>query len=225
MIFSLEKFHLYTYGRKVTVQSDHKPLENIVRKPLLSAPKRLQRMTMHIQKYDVDVVYLPGKDLVLADTLSRAYLPECSAYGSVEAEIETVNMLHHVPISTDSLSSIRSATKEDSTLQTLIETILQGWPNDKTKTSSNIRPYCSFQDELSYQDGIVFRGERVVKPEVQRRDITSQLHSSHLGVEGCLRRGSECVYWPGMNEQVKAYIAKWDICSGLQTTKRNTDLT
>ena len=131
--------------------------------------------------------------MVLADTLSRAYLPECSAYGSVEAEIETVNMLHHVPISTDSLSSIRSATKEDSTLQTLIETILQGWPNDKTKTSSNIRSYCSFQDELSYQDGIVFRGERVVIPEVLRRDITSQLHSSHLGVEGCLRRGRECL--------------------------------
>ena len=83
-------------------------------------------------------------------------------------------MLHHVPISTDSLSAIRSATKEDSTLQTLVETILQGWPNDKTKTSSNIRSYCSFQDELSYQDGIVFRGERVVIPEVLRRDITSQ---------------------------------------------------
>ena len=57
MIFSLEKFHQYTYGRKVTVQSDHKPLENIVRKPLLSAPERLQRMMMHILKYDVDVVY------------------------------------------------------------------------------------------------------------------------------------------------------------------------
>ena len=171
MIFSLEKFHQYTYGRKVTVQSDHKPLENIVRKPLLSAPKRLQRMMMRIQKYDVDVVYLPGKDMVLADTLSRAYLPECSAFGSVEAEIETVNMLQHVPISADSLSSIRSATTQDSTLQKLIETIQQRWPNDKTKTPSEIRPYFSFQDELSHQDGIVFRGERVVIPDALRREF------------------------------------------------------
>ena len=112
MIFCLEKFHQYTNGRKVTVQSDHKPLENIVKKPLLNAPKRLQRMMMRIQKYDVDVVYSPGKDMVLADTLSRAYLPECSSFGSVEAEIETVNMMQHVPI-----SSIRSATTQDSTLQ------------------------------------------------------------------------------------------------------------
>ncbi|KAF0024606.1 hypothetical protein F2P81_023408 [Scophthalmus maximus] len=56
MVFSMVKFHQYTYGRKVTVQSDHKPLETIVRKPLLSAPKRLQRMMLRIQKYDLDVV-------------------------------------------------------------------------------------------------------------------------------------------------------------------------
>ncbi len=87
--------------------------------------------------------------MVLADTLSRAYLPECSLYGSVESDIETVNMLQHVPISADSLSSIRSATTEDSTLQRLIETIQQGWPNDKTKTPHEIRPYFSFQEELS----------------------------------------------------------------------------
>lgn len=75
MGFSMEKFHQYTYGRKVTVQSDHKQLETIVRKPLLSAPKRLQAMMLRIQKYDVDVTYVPGKDMLLTDTLSRAYLP------------------------------------------------------------------------------------------------------------------------------------------------------
>lgn len=101
----MEKSHQYTYGRKVTVQSDHKPLETIVRKPLLSTPKWLQRMMLRIQKYDLDVVYVPGKDMLLADTLSRAYLPECSSYGSVEAEMETVNMVQHLPISSDRLNA------------------------------------------------------------------------------------------------------------------------
>lgn len=224
MIFSLEKFHQYTYGRKVTVQSDHKPLENIVRKPLLSAPKRLQRMMMRIQRYDVEVVYLPGKDMVLADTLSRAYLPECSSYGSVETEIETVNMLQHVPISADRLSSIRSATKEDRTLQTLIETIQKGWPKEKSKVSSEIWPYFSFQEELSYQDGILFRGERVVIPDALRRDITCRLHSSHLGIEGCLRRARECVYWLGINDQIKTYVNKCDICRSVDFKQQKETL-
>lgn len=104
MVFSMEKFHQYTYGRKVTVQSDHKPLETIVRKPLLSAPKRLQGMMLHIQKYDLDVVYVPGRDMLLADTLSRDYLPESTPHGSVEAQIETVNMVQHLPISADRLT-------------------------------------------------------------------------------------------------------------------------
>lgn len=162
MVFSVEKFHQYTYGRKVTVQSDHKPLETILRKPLLSAPKRLQRMMLRIQKYDLDVVYVPGKDMLLADTLSRAYLPECSSHSSVEAEIDTVNIVQHLPISSDSLSEIRTARNGDKTLQTLIQTMQQGWPKDKKSVPLDLKPYYSFQDELSYQEGIVFRGERVV---------------------------------------------------------------
>lgn len=46
ILFGMEKFYQYTYGRRVTVQSDHKLLEDIVRKSLLSAPKRLQRMML-----------------------------------------------------------------------------------------------------------------------------------------------------------------------------------
>lgn len=41
IVFGMEKFHQSTNGKKVTVQSDHTLLENIHRKPLLSAPKRL----------------------------------------------------------------------------------------------------------------------------------------------------------------------------------------
>lgn len=80
----MEIFLQYTYGRKVTVQSDHKPLENIHWKPLHSAPKRLQRKLLRLQ-YDISVNYIPGRDMLLADTQSRAYLPEST---EVESEME-----------------------------------------------------------------------------------------------------------------------------------------
>ena len=57
IVFSLEKFDQYTYGQKVTVHSDHKPLESILKKPLIRAPRRLQGMMMRLQKYDTKVEY------------------------------------------------------------------------------------------------------------------------------------------------------------------------
>ena len=57
VIYGLEKFHQYTFGRLVIVHSDHKPLEYIVKKSLFKAPKRLQRMLLRIQKYDVQLVH------------------------------------------------------------------------------------------------------------------------------------------------------------------------
>ena len=50
-------FDPYVYRREVTVQTEHKPLENILRKPLLSAPKRLQRMLLLLQKDKLKIVY------------------------------------------------------------------------------------------------------------------------------------------------------------------------
>lgn len=94
-------------------------------------------MMLRLKKYDVDVVYVPGPEMWLADTLSRAFLPKSTPTGSVEAELETINMTQHLPISVDRLQLIRSATKEDNTLQTLITAILQGWPKNKTDTTGN----------------------------------------------------------------------------------------
>ena len=75
--FGCQKFHEYIYGLpNVEVETDHKPLETILRKPLHVAPARLQRMIMSIQRYSLSVNYRPGKELLIADALSRAPLHE-----------------------------------------------------------------------------------------------------------------------------------------------------
>ena len=76
VLFALERFNQYTYGKKVLVENDHKPLEIILKKPLHDAPPRLQRMLLRLQQYDFIFKHKPGKELVVADTLSRAPLPD-----------------------------------------------------------------------------------------------------------------------------------------------------
>ena len=42
--YGLTRFHTYTYGRKVAVYNDHKPLATVLKRPVGESPIRLQRM-------------------------------------------------------------------------------------------------------------------------------------------------------------------------------------
>ena len=75
IVFACEEFDQYIFGRSdVVVESDHRPLETIFKKPILNSPKRLQRMRLRLQNYDTQVEYKRGTTMFLADTRSRAYL-------------------------------------------------------------------------------------------------------------------------------------------------------
>ena len=88
IVFGVERFHTYVYGRTFTVYTDHKPLEQIQRKTLADAPVHLQRMLLRLQGYDCTIVYRPGKEMLLADTLSR-YAPLSSNEIELDVTIPT----------------------------------------------------------------------------------------------------------------------------------------
>ena len=71
IVFACERFNTYMLGRPFTLESNHKPLEMIHQKSLASAPPRLQRILLQLQRYDVTIRYRPGKEMLLADALSR----------------------------------------------------------------------------------------------------------------------------------------------------------
>ena len=192
------------------VQSDHKPLESILKKPLHRAPKRLQSMMLRLQRYDILVSYVSGKLLYLADTLSRALKP--SNQPSPLSDLETVCMIANVSMTENRISEIQSASAIDPELQLLKTVILKGWHTDKLGIPPEVLPYFPIRDELSVQDGLIVRGERVVIPVTLRAILKDKIHSSHLGVEGCLRRAREAIYWPNMNSDLKDYISKCSIC-------------
>lgn len=97
--------------------------------------------------------------MVLAHTLSRAYLPTNGRKTTETAEeVEIVNMLNHLPISDPQPKEIQRETTRDATLQSLKETILKGWPESKVKTPRGIHPYFSIRDELATQDDVIFKG-------------------------------------------------------------------
>jgi hypothetical protein len=101
----------------VKVQSDHKPLEAIVRKSLGNSPPILQRMLMRLQKYNFTLEYKPGKDLTVPDMLPRASLITNNEENSVDDDIECfVNMvIQNKPVSDSKLEN-KSSMNQNMTL-------------------------------------------------------------------------------------------------------------
>ena len=114
ILFGLYKFHHFTYGRNVTVVTDHKLLVSIVKKALTRAPKRLQAMILHAQEYNFEVTYKSGKDIPIADALSRA-----PVNSSKSEEIISVNNLSFASFKASRLDGIRLKTQSDDTLKLL----------------------------------------------------------------------------------------------------------
>jgi transposase InsO family protein len=222
IVFSMDKFRQYTYGQHTTVYSDHKPLEAILKKPLYKAPKRLQRMMIRLQDYDITVVYCKGKEMYLADTLSRAHPPTTAV--TEETIFDQVNMVSFLPIREERLAKIREATEQDESLQLLQKVIIKGWPDNKNQIPAQVTPYFNFRDELSVQDGLIFRGERLVIPHRIRKDMMTRIHSSHIGIEGCLRRARISLYWPGMSSEVKQYISSCETCRTYEVSQSKETL-
>jgi hypothetical protein len=75
IVYGAKKFHQYIYGKKVVVETDHKPLTHIFKKSLIDCPMRMQRMLLDLQIYDLDVRYKPGKEMYISDALSRIKMP------------------------------------------------------------------------------------------------------------------------------------------------------
>ena len=238
IVFGVEKFEGYTYGRKVLVETDHKPLDNIMKKSLLDAPKRLQRMLLRLQKFDLEVVYKKGTELYIADTLSRAYLPMTNCEREIdreevilmdnrsptEVETEYVKMAQFLPVRNETLQGIREATENDGDLRALATLVRQGWPDKNTRVPPQIRSYFTFREELTAQSGLVYKGERVVVPTSMRQDILEKLHLSHRGIQGTIRRAREAFYWPGMNKDITEYISKCSTCNTYSSQQQKEPL-
>ena len=199
------------------VESDHQPLEMIIRKPLHDAPKRLQRMLLQLQKYTLNVQYKKGSLMYLADTLSRAPVAGVSNSAEVQ-ELEEVNHRLSLALTPENIERLQHASAQDMALEELRRVIQIGWPSSKAGLPDAAHPYFDFRDELTVQDKLVFKGPLVVVPAALRTEMMAKCHATHIGIEGCIRRARKSMYWPRMSSELKEYISKCDVCLAHQSS-------
>ena len=68
----MEKFHYFLCGKEFTLETDQKPLVSIYKKHMVDISPRVQRLIVRSFPYlPFHVVYKKGKDIPVADALSR----------------------------------------------------------------------------------------------------------------------------------------------------------
>ena len=176
IVLGIEHFNPYIYGAPFMLYTDHKPLELIYGNPMSKLPAR-------IQQYDFSVVYKAGTENP-ADYLSRT---QCTSSQNNIAE-EYVNFLAHAAVpNTLTLSEIKEATLQDSTLRALRTTFRAGYWN-----VDSLKPYRQIKDEitLDHAHNILLRGTRIILPaslQVRVIKLAQEGHRGHSKTTAFLR--------------------------------------
>ena len=95
IVFALVRLNHYTFGRTITVQSDHQPLQSIWKKSIVFTSPRLKRLLLRLAHYDLNIEFLRGKENVIADTLSRVCLLQSTHPKTIDSNID-VMPVHHI---------------------------------------------------------------------------------------------------------------------------------
>lgn len=170
--------------------SDHKPLVSITKKPLVSTSPGLQRLPLRLQKYEVNITYVPGKYMYVADTLSRAFLDEQHTDTDLndDMEVMVLSLITNLPMTQEKLAQMKSATAQDEDLQMSSKVVKSGWPFHRSQLPTSVAHYWNLRGEIHEAEGLLFLGQRLIIPLEVRQDVLNCIHESHLGIEKCKSR-------------------------------------
>ena len=111
-------------------------------------------------------------------------------------------------------SRFQDETAKDCQLQLVKKYIQSGWPKSPKELDQAITPYLHIRDALTTEEGLIFRGARLVIPKSLKKQILQVRHSdsAHQGIESTQRRARENVYWSHINQELKDHIRRCKIC-------------
>ena len=210
-VWSLKKFHMYLYGRRFTLITDHQPLTAIF-SPVKNLPSmtaaRLQRYALLLAGYQYDIVYRKTSDHGNADGLSR--LPINSPASEADADGDAVDTFHMsqfdpLPVTAE---QVRRETRCDPTLAAVYQAV-------QTVDFSNCtdhQPYYHRRSELSSHQGCLLWGACVIIPPSLQRNVLDELHSSHCGIVPTKELARSYVWWPKIDHDIESCVSSCSNC-------------
>ena len=111
---------------------------------------------LRFQRYDLQMEYEPGLNLLIADTLSRSPEGSTKTAANTKDEFEVLT-IENMPVREEKLEQCTDAIGKNLTLQKLKTTVISGWPERKSQVDPKLREYWNIKGEISVCDDLLLR--------------------------------------------------------------------
>ncbi|KAL3999164.1 tetraspanin-4 [Sarotherodon galilaeus] len=213
IIFGVNKFHKYLYGRKFTLITDHKPLLAILGpKPAVPtlAALRMHRWGLILMAYNYDIEYRRSAEHANADALSR--LPRNTPDNT--AEEGSIFYFSHVEKLPIVAKDIERATMKDPILSKVWSYTMNGWPSYVQDKS--LKPYFTRRQALSAEQGCFLWGQRVIILPVYRQKVLEDLNHEHPGICRMKALAHSYLWCPGCDSDIQELVQSCSVCQTVQ---------
>ena len=215
---------MYLYGKPFEVVVDHQPLCTMYNTHSKEVTVRVAKHISKLLAFDFTVTYQPGATNP-SDFPSRCPPPsvnysakEREELGVEEEEEDAEILVCRAEELTDAvtLPVLQHHSKMDKLMKMLREDIIKG----RLRKELEDKGFKECFQELSVQEGVLMRGDKVVIPDTLRVDTLDAAHLGHPGRESMTRQLRTSCWWPKMGPDVREYERSCVPC--LASVDRNT---
>lgn len=212
-----EKFSDFLIGLpRFTIETDHKPLLALLKsKQLDELTPRIQRFRMRLMRFSYDIMYTAGKNLMTADTLSRAPVSvpaEQDRQKEAQTDAFVRGVIDGFPASDKRLEEIRKKQLTDKLCSQVMNFCKQDYWPESAKHDQELKQYWFVRSEMTVQHGLLLYQSRLVIPAELQKDILQRLHEGHQGIVKCRALARSCVWWPGLSKQIEKEVGACATC-------------
>ena len=153
----------------------------------------------------------------LADALSR--VTPTPVEDGIQLPIVVVNLItSNIPISSTEIELIRQESLNDPTFTVLRHYINMGWPSDRRNIPKELHMFWNYKEDLSMENGLITKGARILIPSTLQK-ILEQIHG-HQGIEKCMLKAREAVFWPGISGDICETVERCGICQSMSKSSK-----
>ena len=195
-----------------------------LQKNIAEAPALLQILLLRCLKFDIEANYRRGENIPIADALSRVCLKKKehtpvsnkSKWCSPDSNIHFITE-ESCPMSIDLVTSTLA---RDKSMHVLKQIIYNGWPSQRNECPKELWEYWNHRCELTLEDGVILKSDRVVLPESLRGQVLDLIHSCHQGETKCLLLARQSVFWPGISRDIREMVKACEACNKYQQAQQ-----